>query len=86
LSYLRIFAKNHIAGITAADMDALQLRATQTFGKTMTLAGGGVLQPYARLGGAVLTSSGGEILNGYQRLRPAIDGARFEFGAGVLWQ
>jgi outer membrane autotransporter protein len=72
--------------IAATDMDALQARLTHTIGKTIPLAGGGILQPYARLGGAALTSHGGEIRNGYQRLRPAIDGARFEFGAGVDWQ
>jgi outer membrane autotransporter protein len=67
-------------------MDALQARLTHTIGKRIRLAGGGVLQPYARVGGAALTSTGGEIRNGYQRLRPNIDGARVEFGAGAVWQ
>jgi outer membrane autotransporter protein len=67
-------------------MDALQIRLGNRFGKTIRLANGGVLQPYARLGGAALTSNGGAIRNGYQRLRPTIDGARVEAAAGVVWQ
>ncbi|MDR0352854.1 MAG: autotransporter domain-containing protein [Opitutaceae bacterium] len=96
LGYLHVFAKNYTAAapaappaalhIAAADMDALQARLTHTLGKTLRLANGSVLQPYARLGGAVLTSTGGEIRNGYQRLRPNIDGTRLEAGAGILWQ
>jgi outer membrane autotransporter protein len=88
-SYLHIFAKDYTAGpmrIAAADMDALQARFTHTLGRTLRLANGGILQPHARLGGATLTSSGGEIRNGYQHLRPALDGARFELGAGLDWQ
>jgi outer membrane autotransporter protein len=89
LSYLRIFAKDYAAGpltIAASDMDALQFRLAQTIGKRIRLANGGVMHPYARVGGAALTSSGGEIRNAYQRLRPNIDGLRAEFGAGVVWQ
>jgi outer membrane autotransporter protein len=104
LAYLRILAKDYTAAtpgagtadasaattlrIAAADMDALQFRLTQTISKTIRLAGGGVLQPYVRIGGAALTSHGGEIRNGngYQRLRPNIDGTRAEFGAGTVWQ
>jgi outer membrane autotransporter protein len=95
LSYLCIFAKDYATTtpdavttlrIAASDMDALQFRLTQTISKHVRLTTGGVMHPYARIGGALLTSSGGEIRNGYQRLRPNIDGVRAEFGAGVVWQ
>jgi outer membrane autotransporter protein len=72
--------------IAAADMDALQARLSYTIGKPVPLARLGELHPYARLGGAALTSHGGEIRNGHQHLRPAIDGARIELGAGLDWQ
>jgi outer membrane autotransporter protein len=95
LSYLRIHARDCTAAtpdavttlhIAASDMDALQARLACTVGKRIRLTNGALLQPYARVGGATLTSSGGEIRNAYQRLRPNIDGARAEFGAGVVWQ
>jgi outer membrane autotransporter protein len=97
LSYLHIFTGDYTAApltpgaplrIGAQDLDALQIRLGNRFGKTIRLAHGGVLQPYARLGGAVLNSNGGEIRNRDrdQRLRPNIDGARAEAAAGVVWQ
>ncbi len=93
VGYLHIFAKNYTTtgkqtttAITAKDMDAFQVRLTQRFGKTIRLAGGGVLQPYMKFGRSLLDGNGGEISDGHSAIRANVDGERWEIGAGMAWR
>jgi outer membrane autotransporter protein len=89
VNYLHILAEDYQAGpltISAQDLDALQLRIGSLFGRTINLTNGGALQPYVKISGVETISSGGAIRNGYQHTRANTDGARAEFGGGIIWQ
>jgi outer membrane autotransporter protein len=89
VNYLHILAEDYTAGpmnITTSDLDALQLRIGSVFGRTINLTNGGALQPYIKISGVETISSGGTLHNGYQHTRANTDGARAEFGAGLIWQ
>ncbi|MDR1192099.1 MAG: autotransporter outer membrane beta-barrel domain-containing protein [Verrucomicrobiales bacterium] len=72
--------------IKAKDLDAVQLRAGVTGGRTFALNGGRMVQVYGRVAGVEELSSGGEFRSGAQKVRADSDGARAELGGGLIYQ
>jgi serum resistance protein len=76
--------------VKATDSDIYRFAAELRGGKTFALAGGGLVQPYAKAGVEEQFSDGGALRvstgDASERLTPDTDGTRIFLGAGVAWQ
>ncbi|MDR2463771.1 MAG: autotransporter outer membrane beta-barrel domain-containing protein, partial [Verrucomicrobiales bacterium] len=89
-NYVHILASDYSLSqglnINVSDLDAFQLRSGVVAGKTLKLKSGGALQPYVKISGVEMVSSGGKLTAMGTTVRPNLDGARAELGAGIIWQ
>ena len=92
LSYVHIFGADYTTGgaqqitVSQSDADILQLRGGALFGRTITLANQGLLQPYVKVMGVEQVSRGGRVSAQDGEWRPNYDGPRAQLGAGIIWQ
>jgi outer membrane autotransporter protein len=77
---------DNIFNVTIIDADGFQYRLCASFGRTIQLANGGILQPYLKIGGVEQISTGGKLRASNSEWHPTYDGLRAELGAGLIWQ
>jgi outer membrane autotransporter protein len=91
-SYLRLLGvgydtRDQIMSVDITAADIIQLRGGIQLGRTLKLAApAAFLQPYLKAAAVQQISAGGRVTIDRDHWRPNTDGARAEFGAGIIWQ